>query len=134
MIIFTAVIVFIGSLAAILGLFGIKYRELRTERVFAPAMRIKADEQALRFKGALARGRRELAKLPPTLLHLSRIAVHEAALGIAYGARAAEQGAHRLADMVSHKHRFEKREPRSEFLKQMNEHKSGTGLGENENI
>ncbi|MFA7309322.1 MAG: hypothetical protein WC050_00250 [Candidatus Paceibacterota bacterium] len=123
MIIFAATL-FFGSLIGIAALFGVKYWEVRAGRVVAPGVRTRADAYALQLKDLLHRSRGELAKVPPMLLYMSRIAVHEAALGAAQLARAAERGAHRLADMVSHKHRFERREPRSEYLKQMNDHKN----------
>jgi hypothetical protein len=129
-----ATVVFFGSILGIVLLFGIKYWELRTQRVIATATRAAADEQALRFKALLLRSRIELSKLPPNMVYIGRLLLREIALGAAGLSRASERQAHRIADMVSHKHRFERREPRSDFLKQMNEHKNGgAGLGENEN-
>lgn len=123
-----AVVIFFLSLLGIVGLFALKHWEERKQLVVAQDMRARADECALEFKTWLENSRGELKKLPPELLRLSRIAVHEAALGAAASARFIERQAHRLADMVSHKHHFERREPRSEFLKQMTEHKNGNGL------
>jgi hypothetical protein len=48
-------------------------------------------------------------------------------LGFAAFARSSERQAHRLADLVSHKHGFVPRETRSEFLRKMSEHKNGGG-------
>ncbi|MEK7093673.1 MAG: hypothetical protein AAB927_04300 [Patescibacteria group bacterium] len=123
-----AAVIFFLSLLGIAGLFFVKHREEKRQRVIAQDLRLRADERALEFKTWLENSRGELKKLPPELLRLSRIAIHEAALGAAASARFLERQAHRLADMVSHKHHFERREPRSEFLKQMTEHKEGNGL------
>lgn len=116
-----AAIIFLGSILGIVLLFGFKYWEQRTQRMVAAVARERADAQALRLKGALARSRVHLAKLPPNILFVSRLILREVALGAAGLARASERQAHRIADMVSHKHRFEKREPRSLYLKKMNE-------------
>ncbi len=123
---FFAAAIFFVSIAGIVGIFVLKSRELRTNRVFAPSLREKMDIRALQAKELLAAARVDLAKLPPTLLHLSRFLVHELALGLAVLARMLEKQMHRLADLVSHKHRFEKRETRSEFLKKVAEHKNGS--------
>ena len=131
-----AIVIFFLSLLGIVGLFGLKHWEEKKQRVIAGVRRARADERALQLKTWLENSRGELKKLPPVLLRLSRFFVHEAALGAAASARFVERQAHRLADMVSHKHHFERREPRSEFLKRMTDHKNGNGagLGEKDNI
>jgi len=53
--------------------------------------------------------------------------VREAALGLAASARYLERQAHRLADLVSHKRGFERRETKSEFLKQVTDFKASNG-------
>ncbi len=120
---------FCVSVVGIVSLFAFKQWELRSERVLLPALREKADTRAIQLKELLAAARVDLSKLPPEALRLSRIAVHEAALGFAAFARMAERRAHKLADMVSYRHRFEKRETRSEFLKKVAEHKNGGEQG-----
>ncbi|OGG53659.1 hypothetical protein A2851_02105 [Candidatus Kaiserbacteria bacterium RIFCSPHIGHO2_01_FULL_53_29] len=117
--------IFFISLVGIGLLFGLKYWEMRRERILAPSMRSELDRRAVQLKELMAAARVDLAKLPPIAVRLSRLAIHEAALGFAALARFAEGQAHRLADLVSHKHRFERRETRSEFLKKVAEHKSG---------
>ena len=123
-----AIGIFTLSLLGILGLFIFKYVETERGIMLVPKLRVKADAQALRFKSFLAQGRYTLAALPPFLLHVMRIVIHEAALAAAQLARFLESQAHRLADFVSHKHRFEARETRSEFLKKVSEHKNNNGL------
>ena len=127
-----AAVIFFGSFIGIVMLFSIKYWEMRTKRVIAPAVRTKADVHALQFKELLAKSRIEFEKLPPEIVHLTRVAIHESALGVAAFARALERGAHKLADMASHKHRFERRESTNDYLKQVIEHKNGNGLDSHE--
>lgn len=120
----TAAVLFFGSFIGISTLFGIKYWEYSHERVVAEPVRTKADERALELKAMLTQARIEFAKVPPFLVLLSRYAVREGALGIALLARRLERQAHRLADFVSHKRGFERREPRNEYLKRMEEYKN----------
>ena len=124
-----ATIVFLVSLAGIILLFGLKYWENRRTRVVAPLLREQLDTQAIHLKELMHAARADLGKVPPEVLRLSRIGVHKAALGLAALALMAEYRAHRVADLVSYKHRFEKRETQSEFLKKVSEHKNGNGNG-----
>lgn len=118
-----AAIIFVFSLLAIAGLFTFRYWELQRGFIVAPALREKLDVRAVQLKELVLAARADLAKLPPLTVRIGRIMVHEAALALAALARIAERQAHRLADLVSHKHRFERRETRSEFLKKVSEHK-----------
>lgn len=127
-----AIVVFSFSLLSIVLLFAFKSWEIRRERVLLPVLRQKADVRALQLKELLDAARLDLSKLPPEAVRLSRIGIHQLALGFAAFARRAESYAHQVADLVSYKHRFEKRDTRSEFLKKVAEHKSG-GLGEADN-
>ncbi|QQG37838.1 MAG: hypothetical protein HYS26_04420 [Candidatus Kaiserbacteria bacterium] len=121
-----AIIVFLLSLFGILSLFGLKRWEESKSRTLAPALRGKLDAEALRLKDLLFALQKDLEKLPPETLHLARILVHKTALGAASVARGFERQAHRLADLVSHKGRFTRRAPRSEFLQKVIEHKNGS--------
>jgi hypothetical protein len=123
-----AIITFSLSLLGIVSLFGLKYWELRREQVLAPALREKVDARAGQLKELIVAARKDASKLPPALVRLARLLLHEGALAFAALARLMERQAHRLADLVSYKHRFERRETRSEFLKKVAEHKSGNGL------
>lgn len=124
-----ATIIFVGSLIGIVALFGLKHWEMRREKLLVPAMRSELDRRAVQLKELMAAARVDLEKLPPIVMRLSRFAIHEAALGFAAMAHFAEREAHRVADLVSHKHRFERRETRSEFLKKVAEHKNGNSNG-----
>ena len=120
-----AIVVFFFALLGIVCLFTLKYWENRRARIVAPLIREKLDTRALQLKDLLVAARINLDKVPPEALRLSRIIIHEAALALAASARFAEVQAHRLADLVSYKHRFEKRETNSEFLEKVAEHKNG---------
>ncbi|MCR4280762.1 MAG: hypothetical protein NUV88_00295 [Candidatus Kaiserbacteria bacterium] len=121
MLIFLTVVFFI-SLVGIIGLFAVKHWERTHSRVLYSNVRAIADKNAAKLKVLVHMRRAELSKLPPQALVMAKKAVHAGALGAARLARAMESKSHQLADLVSHKHHFEKRETRSEFLKQVGEH------------
>ncbi len=121
-----AAIVFGLSLLGIAALFALKHWELRYEVLVLPVLRRKADARAQQVKELAYAARADLAKLLPELVRAAHIAIHESALALAAFARFAEAQAHRLADLVSHKRGFERRETRSEFLKKVAEHKNGS--------
>ena len=125
-----ATIIFIVSLLGTVALFCLKYWEEKNQRVLVPGMRIWADERAMALKNSLAQWQAETDKFPPKFLQLTRWLIHELAIGFAAFARMLERQAHRLADLVSHKHRFVQREQKNEFLKQVGEYKNGEGNGE----
>ncbi len=131
-----AIGIFFFSLAGVAALFALKHWEMRRGSVFAPEWRLRADAQTEKLKELAFAAWMDLGKVPPEALRVARIMVHEAALGFAALARFSERQAHRLADMVSHKRGFERRETRSEFLRKVAEHKNGDGsdLGENRNL
>lgn len=118
-------ILFALSLLGIAALFALKRFEIKRQRTFFPGLRARGDVQAQQLKELALAARMDLAKIPPEALRITRVLVHEGALGFAALARFLERQAHRLADFVSHKRGFEKRETRSEFLKKVAEHKSG---------
>lgn len=120
--------VFTLSLLGIVALFYFKYRELHTGRGVIPMVRAGLDVRATQLKELIRAAQSDLRRLPPVLLHFSRISLHALALYVARWARIAERQAHRLADLVSYKHRFERRAPRSEFLQKIMDHKNGTGV------
>ena len=125
-----AFVVFFSSLFAIAFLFALKYWEIRKERVVFAPWRERADVRALQLKELLDAARLDLSKIPPEVVRLSRIGIHQLALAFAAFARKTEGYAHQVADLVSYKHHFEKRDTRSEFLKKVAEHKNGNGLSD----
>jgi hypothetical protein len=114
------------ALLGLVGLFSLKYAEVRRGARYAPRVRERADSAALRLKSALFESRTTFVRLAPEVVHVVRMMVREVALGLASLARSVERGAHALADMVSHKHRFERKEPKNEFLKKVEEVKERT--------
>ena len=121
--------VFFASLGAIVILFFVKHWETRREEGVVLELREKADRRALELKALLMRSHRQTAKILPIAILILRFFVHEIALGMAALARLGERQAHRLADLVSHKHRFERRETKSQFLKQVADRKNENGSG-----
>lgn len=119
--ILTASIVLGVSILGLSLLFYIKHWEERNARIFIPDLRLAADQKALELKTILQKAQGEFRKLGPTLIRFSRTLLHDLALYLAALSRASERQAHRLADMVSHKHRFERRETKSDFLRQVGE-------------
>lgn len=117
-------IVFGFSLLGIAAMFAMKYREVRAGRVLVPTLREAGDEHALAFKDFLASIRGEAATWPHRALIALRGLAHALALSIAALARLIERQAHRYADLVSHKHHFERRETSSDFLKRVSDFKS----------
>ena len=120
-----AIVAFGISLVTIVSLFVLKYWEVESGRVVAPILRARADSRALILKDRLFRVRLDMARIPPITLVYGRYLVHEGALAIAAFARMSEVYAHKLAELVSHKRTFIPRERRSEFLRQVSEHKNG---------
>lgn len=118
--------VFLISLAGLVGLFGLKEWEARSSRVFFPVLRRKLDEWAFFVQDAMVALKVDAEKIPPELVHLSRILVHEIALSLASILRFLALQAHKLAELVSHKRNFIRRAPRSEFLKKVIDHKNET--------
>lgn len=125
-----ASVVFGVSVVGIIALFTFKRRELQVERTFFPEAKARADYQALRVKSFLRKLGREAERIPPTIVILSRILVREGALLGARVGALIEERSHKIADRVSHRHRFERRETNSDFLKRVAEGRGGVAEGE----
>ena len=121
----TAAIVFGVSLLLLLTLFLVKRIEVNRDQRFAEGIRVRADMGALRIKKILVRGESYLEELPFFLGAVSRYLVHIGALSFAKLARASAKRAHQLADLVSHKNGFKRRETKSSFLREVSEVKNG---------
>lgn len=122
-----AITVFALSFIGICALFVLKAHEGRTARIIAPRMREQADQSALSIKALIVRVQREARTLLPEILVLARTILHDAALGAAAVARYLEKQSHRVAEKVSHKASFERRETSSDFLKNVSEYRNGNG-------
>lgn len=121
----TPMVVFGVSLVGIILLFVLKRVEIRRGSRFGEPLRMHADAGALAIKSWIEVGERYLERTPWFVAALSRYGVRIGALAFARLARRLAEDAHRLADFVSHKHRFERRETKSQFLKEVSEHKNG---------
>lgn len=121
-------VVFVSALILIVLLFTVKLREARTGRVFARGWRRVLDAEALHIKDLLSAAELDLKKIPPLVMYWGHVATHRAALEFARAARIASWHAHRLADFVSHKHNFQRRVTRSEFLKKVSARKTGQNV------
>jgi len=119
-----ALIGFIISFVGLCALFTFKYVEMSRGTIYVPHAQAYADRWARMIKAIMRLLVVRVERLPQDFVVLLHVLVHVGAVVFARGARAAEQGAHKLADRVSHKHRFEKGKSRSEFLKRVSEHKS----------
>ena len=117
----TAMVLLLISIVGLAALFYIKHWEEKNARIFVPALRLAADGQALELKALLMSLRSEFRKIGPTSIRIGRVLLHDLALSLAALSRASERQAHRLADLVSHKHRFERRETKNDFLKQVSD-------------
>ena len=118
-------IVFVSSLTLIIILFLVKKLEVNRPRRFAEGLRMSADIGAVRIKSWLETSETYLEQAPFFLALLARYGIHIGALGFARLARTSAEQAHALADMVSHKRTFERRETKSQFLKDVSEYKNG---------
>ena len=118
-----AIGMFAFSLLGLSTLFTVKHLEVRRGAVYAPLMRRRLDRFAKMIKAILRLLSARAQELPYDFAIFLRMVVHLGAVVFARGARAAERGAHKVADRVSHKYRFERTESRSEFLKTVNAHK-----------
>ena len=114
-----------ASLAGLAVLFGVKYVEVRRQVMYAPRMRMRADQWARVMKAVLRFLVMRIEQLPQDFVVFLRLLVHIGAIVFARAARAAERGAHNVADRVSHKHQFERGESQSAFLKSVSDHKNG---------
>lgn len=105
-----------------------RIESVRGKRYFEP-VRVRADHGARQLKRYLEVLEIIAENTPFFVFAVLRYGIHVGALGFARAARRAAREAHRLADVVSHKHRFERRETTSDYLKQVAE-KPGDNVAE----
>jgi hypothetical protein len=118
-------LVFLGALAGLAILFFVKSYELSREVLLFPKAHAFADDRARLLRGDLMRVSRALEKLPGRTVMMVRSVLHMAAVQAATMASSTEEKLYTLADKVSHKHRFERKETSSQFLKQVTESTAG---------
>ena len=122
-------ILFGVSLFGIVTLFLVKKYELARGVLIGGRVREGADLFALRVKWTFLVVEWYLSRLPDFVLLFVRRFVRAGALFAARFAREAEKKAYHVADFVSHKRNFERRETKSNYLKQVTEHKNENGKG-----
>jgi hypothetical protein len=115
----TAITLFFISLVGIVSLFILKRWEIKSGIQVAAPWREVADYEARLLKKRLIQLESEMGTWLPKALLICRYFVHLTALAVARGLHRGEVLMHKLADRVSHKHRFERRATRSEFLKEV---------------
>ncbi len=121
---YTPMLVFGCALLGIVFLFVLKSIETKRSVRYANFVRSKADQGALEVKRWMEITEWYLERTPWFLNALARYGIHIGALSFARLARTSAEQAHRLADFVSHKHRFERRETKSKYLKDVSEFKN----------
>ncbi len=119
--------VFSATLLGITGLFGLRMWEVKRGGRVLETARTNADELARFLKHALQRFGAQMRRFPSLMLLITRYFIHLGAKAFARFARKMEEAAHQIADRMSHKHRFQRRESQSQFLKDVVEHKNGLG-------
>lgn len=124
-----ALIVLGSSIVGVLSLFLMKKVEIARGVLIGGSLRDDADLFAMRVKWIFLVVEWYLARLPDFLFLLTRYGIRIGALSAARIARRAEEQAHQIADFVSHKRNFERRETKSQYLKQVSDHKEENGHG-----
>lgn len=111
--------IFFGALAALISLFLLRYFEERRGMRFAPRMRRSLDRLARIIKAIALVLSDMLEHVPQIVSYLLRALAVSIVRRFAHMTESLSRAAHSVADMVSYKHRFERRETRSDFLKKM---------------
>ena len=118
----TAIITFSVALFGIAVLFLFKLYRLRTtDAATLGQPRTRADYMALSLKARIMRFSAFMETLPSTMWLIIRYFIHRGAKSFAKLARTSEIAAHRLADRVSHRHRFERGTKTSNYLRKVGE-------------
>lgn len=118
---FAAGSLFVFSIFGIIILFLVKRHEVRRGVLVGGRLRHRVDDFALDVKWVFMVMEWYLAHTPDFLIALTRFGIRKFALGFARFARNSEVYAHRVADFVSHKRNFERRETKSDYLKHVGE-------------
>ena len=114
-----ALVVFFASMAGVIGLLILKHVENSRGKLVFSQTRREFDYHAHELKLLLMRYKDESAHMAPFASRVARILIREAALFLARLARRLEKASHSVADLASHKRHFERKETRSEFLREM---------------
>ena len=116
-------IVFGVALCGLFALFSLKYIENASGTVFFPRMRGVLNSRTQRIRRVLLLVIHAIEHFPALMVAFGYASLHLFAVLVALGARMAEKQAHRVADFVSHKRKFQRRPTQSSFLKEVTTHK-----------
>jgi len=111
--------VFFGALVSLVLLFVLRIVEERRGARFAPRLRRSLDRFARTVKAIVLVIADMLGELPRISSYLLRALAVMLVRRFAHMTESISRAAHSVADMVSYKHRHERREPRSAFLKEV---------------
>ncbi len=111
------------ALFGLVVLFSLKYVESTSGRVLMPRARQTLNFRALGIRRGVLVVIHTIEHLPAFMVALGYATLHLLAIVVALSARMAERQAHRVADFVSHKRKFQRRETQSVFLKEVTSHK-----------
>lgn len=114
---------FVFALVGIVLLFSLKYVESTSGKTLLPRARQTLNFRALGIRRAILLVVHTIEHFPAFMVAFSYATLHFLAVLVALGARTAEYQAHRVADFVSHKRKFQRRETQSTFLKEVTSHK-----------
>lgn len=117
------IVAFSIALCAIVFLFSIAYLEAARGTVVSPRIERVFDTWATGTHTGLMHIGHMVDHWPTYMMQFGYYLVHVAAVLVALVARAAERRAHAVADFVSHKRSFTRRETQSDFLRAVQEHK-----------
>lgn len=116
-------IVFAGALLYIVALFSLRIVE--GDRRVLSSTRESLDVWAWTIKQRFMRLYVASRKFPAVSFLVMRYFIHIGAKSFARFARRLEEGAYHVADLVSHKHRFQRRQSNNQFLHEVTNHKNG---------
>jgi hypothetical protein len=114
---------FFASLAGLVMLFSLKYVEVASGRIFMPNVRQALDAHASRVRRGCMKLIHVVEHLPAFTVLFGYWILHILAVLVALSARSVERQAHRSADFISHRRKYERRETQSSFLKEVSSHK-----------
>lgn len=117
--------VFFGALAGLVLLFILRIVEERRGARFAAQLRRRLDWYARVLKALIWYAAGILERLPVVTGYAVRAIAAGVVRRFAHATESVSQAAHAAADMVSYKHRYERMETRSTFLKQVSGSEQG---------
>ena len=125
--------VFFGALAALAVLFTLRLIEERRGARLGASVRLSLDRFALSIKAILMYVAALMERIPQITSFLLRAFAVALVRRFAHMTEGISRAAHSAADMVSYKHRYERKETRSTFLKEVSRGNEAKENEENSN-